>query len=230
MLEIFGTVAKEELVKTVEHYILPNSFVLENLEPFPGYHGENLPTAQGPDTFFLITTEMHSAEKIFRISHEIRSFTRYSFKGSPAKLCIGNDSYNAIRIRNLNSYDPLEEIQKCFLDAGIQFMKHKNVESSALIELKKIFTLEKVNDEIYKDMDSKMHYIKIKNQLTWGRFKTLTKWVKNNLSDQNFDAALAVLYGSNVHDLIRIYDKNPTMERLNTIHQKYIEGLQRVDS
>lgn len=229
MLEIFGTVAKEELVKTVDHYILPNSFVLENLEPFPGYHGENLPVDQGPDTFFLITTENHSAEKVFRISQEIRSFTQHKFDGSPSKLCIGNDTYYAIRIRDLNSYDPLEEIQKCYLDAGIQFAKYKQVEDKALIELKKIFSLENFSDEILKDTQGKMYYLKINRQLTWGRFKTLTRWVKNNFTDTNFDAALAVLYGKQVHDLIRIYDNNPTLERLSTIHQKYLEGMQKFE-
>lgn len=229
MLEIFGTVAKEELVKTVEHYILPNSFVLENLEPYPGYHGENLPTNLGPDTFFLVTTEVHSPEKIFRISHDIRSFTGQLFKGSPAKLCIGNDTYHAIRIRDLNSYDPLEEIQKCYLDAGINFQKHKVVEGTALIELKKIFTLEKIHEDLYKDTEGSMHYLKINRPLTWGRFKTVTRWVKNNIDDHNFDAALAVLYGNEVHDMIRIYDTHPTLDRLNLISQKYLEGLRRID-
>lgn len=229
MLEIFGTVAKEELVKTVEHHILPNSFVLENLEPFPGYHGQNLPTAQGPDTFFLITSEMCSMEKVFRISHEIRSFTQYAFDGSPARLCIGNDAYSAIRIRDLNSYDPLEEIQKCFLDAGIHFHKYKQIESLALIELKKVFALEHINEHIFKDAKGSMHYLKINRQLTYGRFKTLTRWVKNNLADPNFDAALVALYGREVHDLVRIYDTNPTLERLTAIHNKYLEGLLRLE-
>ena len=229
MLEIFGTVAKEEVVNTVENFILPNSLVLENLEPFPGYHGENLPVDHGPDTFFLVTTEDYSSEKIFRLSDDIRSFTKYSFNGSPAKLCIGNDIYFAIRIRDLNSYDPLEEIQKCYLDAGIHFMKYKKINATALIELKKIFSLEPVNDTVFKDKESNMHYLKINRQLTWGRFKTLTRWVKNNLIDKNFDAALAVIYGKEVLDLIRIYDKHPTLERLSSIHQKYLEGLKQLD-
>jgi hypothetical protein len=53
--------------------------------------------------------------------------------------------------------------------------------------------------------------------------------VRNNLDDQNFDAALAVLYGNDVHDFIRIYDKNPTLDRLNLIHQKYQEGIRRIE-
>jgi hypothetical protein len=91
MLETFGTVVKEEHVKSINYCIFPNSCVLENLEPFPGYHGENLPTHHNPDTFFLLTTRLHSSEKIFRISNDIRSHKRISFDGSPTRICIGNN-------------------------------------------------------------------------------------------------------------------------------------------
>ncbi len=74
-----------------------------------------------------------------------------------------------------------------------------------------------------------MHYLDISRQLTWGRFKSVTKWVKNNISDSNFDAALAVVYASNVHDLVRIYAQNVGMDRLEEIRQKYIEGIQRTE-
>ena len=229
MLESFGTVAKEEHVKSVENNILPNSCVLENLEPFPGYHGENLPTDQGPDTFFLITTEEHSSEKIFRISDDIRTFTGYSFNGSPARLCIGNDTYHAIRIRDLNRYEPLEEIQKCYLDTGIRFAKKKYIDELALIELKKIFSLEWINSNILKDKDGTMYYLKLHKQLTWGRFRNISRFVKNNLSDANFDVALVVIYANVVHDLVRIYEKNTDIKHLENIRQKYLEGIQRTE-
>ena len=229
MLESFGTVAKEERVKSVEHNILPNSCVLENLEPFPGYHGENLPTDQGPDSFFLITTEEHSSEKIFRVSDDIRTFTGYSFNGSPARICLGNDTYHAIRIRDLNSYEPLEEIQKCYLDTGIRFFKKKNIDDFALIELKKIFSLEWISDNILKDKDGAVHYLKLFKQLTWGRFRNITRFVKNNLVDANFDAALVVIYANVVHDLVRIYDKNNNIAHLEEIRIKYIEGIKRTE-
>lgn len=230
MIETIGSVAKEEILKTVEHYILPNSFVLENLEPHPGYHGSNLPTDQAPDTFFLMTTEEHSPEKVFRIAHNIRTFTELEFDACPAKLCIGNDGYHAIRIRDLNSYEPVEEIQKCFLDTGIHFMKKKNMEAPTVIELKKIFKLEEVNEHIIKDLKSSMHYLKINKQLTWSRFKKITKWVKNNVDDSNFDAALAVVYREDVYDLVRIYlPEPPNLDRLEQIRLKYLEGIQRTD-
>ena len=213
----------------MSHHILPNSFVLENLEPYPGYHGKNLPTDRGPDSFFLVTTENNSAEKIFRLVHDIRNFTHLTFDGCPSRLCIGNDTYDAIRLRDLNSYEPLEEIQHCFMDAGIQFAKHKEVEGVALIELKKIFSLEKISDRVYKDRKSQMHYLNLQKQLTWGRFRSVTRWVKNNLDDNNFDAALVVLYGHDVYDMVRIFAPHPTLDQLELIRQKYIEGIQRTE-
>jgi hypothetical protein len=229
MIETIGAIAKEEYLKTVDHYILPNSFVMQNLEPYPGYHGSNLPIDKEPDTFFLVTTEEHSPEKIFRIAHNIRSFTEIHFDACPARLCIGNDTYQAIRIRDLNSYEPVEEIQRCFLDAKINFQKKKNIESLTLIELRKIFQLEQVNENILKDINGMMHYVEIRRQLTWRHFKNVSKWVKNNLNDSNFDAALAVIYGSNVHDLVRIYLPNPEISRLEEIRQKFLEGIHRTE-
>jgi hypothetical protein len=227
MLEIYGTVAKEEHIKNVDHYILPNTFVVQNLEPYPGYHGENLPVDLAPDTFFLITSEAYSVERIFRLSHHIRTLTGYAFDGSLANLCVENEIFPAIRIRDLNSYELLQEIQKYYFDEGIQFQKRKSMDAVALIELKKIFQVEKINDSLFKDMNGIMHYIKIENQLTWSRFKVVTHWVKNNLDDRNFDAALIVMYGKEVYDLIRIYAKNILPDQLDKIRDKYFEAIKR---
>jgi hypothetical protein len=227
MLEIYGTVAKEENVKTVEHYILPNTFVVQNLEPYPGYHGENLPTDAAPDTFFMITSENHSPEKIFRISHNIRSLTGYTFDGSTASLCIENEVFPAIRIRDLNSYELLQEIQKYYFDEGIHFQKKRHINELAFIELKKIFQIEKINEHILKDKDGATHYLNVESQLSWSRFKAVTHWVKNNLDDRNFDAALIVMYGKEVYDLVRVYSKNITPEQLENIRIKYLEAIKR---
>ena len=227
MLEIYGTVAKEEHIKTVDHFVVPNSFVVQNIEPYPGYHGENLPTDVPPDTFFLITGETYSAEKIFRISHHIRSLTGYIFDGSVASLCIENEVFPCIRIRDLNSYELLQEIQKYYYDEGIHFQKKRNIDTTAFIELKKIFQIEKMNDHLYKDHGGAMHYINIETQLNWKRFKIVTHWVKNNLADRNFDAALIVMYGKEVYDLVRIYSNNISIEQLEEIRDKYLEAIKR---
>jgi len=229
MIETVGTIAKEENVKTVEHFILPNSFVLQNIEPFSGYHGSNLPIDDRPDTFFMITTEAHSMEKIVRVADNIMQYTDFKFRASTGSICIGNDSYSFIRIRGLDSYEPIEEVQRYFFDSGIKYQKSKKVDSNALIELKKMFILEQLNENTYKDREDDMHYLDIGRQLTWGRFKSVTRWVKNNLNDGNFDAAIAVVYANKVLDLVRIYAQNVEVDRLEEIRLKYVEGIQRTD-
>ncbi len=229
MIETIGTISKEEHIKTVEHYILSNSFVLQNLEPFSGYHGKNLPIDQKPDTFFLVTTEFYSMEKILRIADNIKQYTNFGFMASSGSIYIGNDSYPFIRIRGLPSYEPVEEIQRYFMDSGIKYQRGKRLDSIALIELKKIFNLEKLNEYMFKDQEDSMHYLDIGRQLTWGRFKSVSRWVKNNLDNSNFDAALAVVYANKVLDLVRIYAQNVKVSRLEEIRQKYIEGIRRTD-
>ncbi|MBN1598462.1 MAG: hypothetical protein JW894_09220 [Bacteroidales bacterium] len=229
MIETIGSLAKEEQLKTVEHYIMSNSFVLQNLEPFPGYHGSNLPTENVPDTFFLITTEEYSSDMIFRIADNIKHFTDFKFKASPGKICIDNDSYPFVRVRGLQDYKPVKEIQRYFMDAGIKYQKKKEIDAVGLIELRKVFILENVTENIFNDKEDNMHYLLINKQLSWGRFKNLTYWVKNNLDDNNFDAALAVVYGRRVYDMVRIYMQNETIERLEAIRHKYLEGIQRTE-
>jgi len=225
MIELYGTVAKEEHVKTVENNILPETFVLENLEPYPGYHGKDLPTDVGPDTFFLITIEAHPADRIFRVSDNVRKKTGYYFNGSPACLTIKNENYNAIRIRDLSEYKRIEVIQKHFIDFGIRFQKKKKIDEVTFIELKKIFKLEWVNDNTLRDHNGIVHYCKLPGEMDWKTFKKITVFVKNNLPENNFDAALVVLYATDVHDLVRIYDKNVSINRLEEIRKKYIEGI-----
>ncbi len=229
MIETIGTIAKEEQVKTVEHFILPNSFVLQNLEPFSGYHGSNLPVEQDPDTFFLITTEPIAMERILRIADNIRQYTDHVFQASTGTIFIGNDTYSFIRIRGLGSFEPIDKIQRYFMDSGIKYQKKKNIEATALIELKKLFILENLTENIFKDQEDNMHYLNINRELTWGRFKNVTRWVKNNLDDSNFDAALAVVYARKVYDLVRIYAQNVEVDRLEEIRKKYLEGIQRTD-
>jgi hypothetical protein len=45
-IESIGVLLKEETLQTVEHYVLENTLVLESIEPFPGYHGQNMPKFQ----------------------------------------------------------------------------------------------------------------------------------------------------------------------------------------
>ncbi len=223
VLETFGSIIKEEQLKTVERGILPNTFVLENLGLFPGYYGANLPTSKAPDSIFLIMNQKESTEKILRITHIIKKKLQYDFEGSPANLCVYNTDYNAIRLRHLKDFDHIAEIQEHYRDAGITFARTKKVEDSAVIQVKKIFQVKSISDKIFKDIEKDMYYLKIEEQLTWSHFKKVTIQVRNNVQISAFDAALAIIYGSNVLDLVRIYSTSLSIEELEKLHDKYEE-------
>lgn len=222
-LETIGSLIKEEQVKTVEHGILPNTFVLENLGFFPAYYGSNPPSPKSPDSIFLVMTQKQSTEKILRITHNIKKQTGIEFEGSPSTLCIYNNDYYAIRLRHLDGFDHIAEIQEHYRDAGITFAKLKRVEELAVIKVKKIFNIESVTDKILKDEEKSMFYLKINEQLTWSHFKKVTNQVRNNVRISAFDAALGVIYGNKVIDVIRIYCTALSMDELEQLHDKYEE-------
>jgi hypothetical protein len=226
-LETFGSLIKEENLKTVDDGIIPNTLVLENKDPFPGYYGA-VPHDKVPDSFFLVMTKKESTEKILRLTDIIRKNSTINFEGSPGKICIYNDTYYSIRIRGLSDFTNLEEIQNYYRDSGIQYMKKRKLDSPAVIQIKKIFEVLDFEDKILKDAVRDMYYLIIDKQLTFSHFRTVTGQVKNNLTNTSFDAALAVIYGSEVLDLIRIYAKDLDIDYLKEIHQKYNEFLSKI--
>jgi hypothetical protein len=223
-LETFGSLIKEENLRTVNDGIIPNTLVLENKDPFPGYYGA-VPTDKVPDSFFLVMTKKESTEKILRLTDIIKKNSNIDFEGSPGRICIYNEAYFSIRIRGLSDFSKLEEIQAYYRDNGIQYMKKKSVDATSVIQIKKIFEVSKLNENILKDAVRDMYYLIIDKQLTWSHFRTLTFKVKNNLKNATFDAALAVIYGSEVLDLIRVYAKDIDMNQINIIHEKYKEFI-----
>jgi hypothetical protein len=227
LLETFGSIIKEEQVKTFERGILANTFVLENLGYFPGYYGADLPIDREPDSLFLVMTQKESTEKILRLTHNIKKQTGLNFEGTPASLCVYNNTYNAIRVRHLKYYDQIDKIQEYYRDSGIVFMKRKSLNESAVIQIKKVFRFNAVDEKILKDGERNMYYLKINHQLTWSHFKNVTKQVRNNIELSAFDAALVVIYGSEVLDLVRIYSESLNTDELKMLHDKYEEIIEK---
>lgn len=224
ILETFGSIIKEEQVKTVERGNLPNTFVLENLGYFPGYYGADLPGDKGPDSLFLVMTKKESTEKILRITDNIKKASQMNFEGTPSSLCVYNNTFHAIRIHGI-TFDELSTIQEFYRDEGIEFAKTKKLEDSAAIQVKKIFRVETYAKDMFRDTHRNMYYFHINEQLSWSHFKNITKQVRNNISLSAFDAALAVIYGSTIYDMVRIYTETLSKDELILLHEKYKEIL-----
>jgi hypothetical protein len=228
-IESMGYLLKEEALQTVEHHIQQNTLVLENLEPFPGYHGENLPLDMKPDSIFLITDRQYSAESIFRLSAQMCSYANIHFDACPAEIFVQNIQLYGIRIKGLNNYSLISDIQRCYLDHEIGFMKKRKINDPGLIRINKVFCFERLAPDIFKDLeDEHTFYVSIPSHLNWSLFRKVTENVKNNIANSNFDCASGFVYLKTILELVRIYTHSTDVNRLQIIRSKYLEEIEKI--
>ncbi len=227
IIETLGGLAKEEKLKTLSDHIMPNTFVLETEEPFPGYHGANLPTEAKPIFAFLITKTKYSPEKILRISHNIKKYFPHNFDAVPGKICIQNETLPCIRIRGFSNYELIADLQKCFFSESIVFAKKRNISAVAVITLKKHFTIEEIDEDIYRDLDEhSTYYFTIPKQMSWQLFFKITQIVRNNTS-ADFDGALAAIYSKEILDVVRIFSPGINVDTLKQLKVRYTQELEK---
>lgn len=229
VIETLGFITKEENLTTVDTHILPGTLVLENLDIFPGYHGENLPGNDGMGYIYLLIKEKLRGGEMMRMTERVRNYSKIDFDATLGEVCIENATYPCIRLRNLPGYEKIAEIQLWYQDQGVSFVNKQSFKSSALIMVKKFFMLEHLTDNIYKDLEVReMTYLHIPAELQWQLFKKITRLVKNNMEDRNFDAALGGIYRKRgLIDVVRIYDSAWTKEKLEMIRQTYLDVIKK---
>ena len=229
IIDTFGHITKVEKLHTLATPILENTFVLENFEPFPGYHGANLPSGFDPYHLFLVTRNYFNYEEVSRISMRIHRNCNVSFGARPAELFIFNKVLPAIRIKNLKSYEAIPEIQKWFIDEGVFFMKKRKYDNMGMIKVMKHFNMSEIEEGLYKDLDNPlMFYIEMPTRLSWKLFEKATYSIKNNLDNNNFDAAQGVIYLKDVLDVVRVYKKGMNVDFLKSLRKYYLEEIRKI--
>jgi len=228
IIETMGSIAKVEKLETLSSNILENTLVLDEIEPFPGYHGANLPTGYNPHTVYIILKKKLSTVRIMRLTQDIRKYFKHDFDGTAASVCINNDVFDCIRVRNLENYSYIPELQKNYLHEGVKFMKKREIKGDGIIEIRKHFELEELEPGIFKDLeDSHMHYIEISRHLNWPMFLEITTSIKHNIDNLHFDAALGAIYLKEIIDMVRIFTKDLSLDELRTIKNMYSEELKK---
>jgi hypothetical protein len=228
-IESIGVLLKEETLQTVEHYVLENTLVLESIEPFPGYHGENLPTGSKPESLFLITDKSYPIETVFRVSQHLCCYQNIPIDACPVEINILNSKLSGIRIRGLNNYSLISEIQGCYIDKEIYFARKKTINAPGLMRIIKIFSVKRLEDHIFKDLDDdSTFYLAIPYHFSWNLFRKVTLNIKNNMDNSNFDCASGFIYLKDMMEFVRIYVKDPESVRLRLIREKYLEEIAKV--
>lgn len=227
-LETFGYIKKEESLVTVENNIIPNTLVLESLHPFPGYLGD-FPENSKPRSLFLITTNDYSYEEIARYTKNICESIKFNFNVSQGHLFFKSEVLPCIRIKYLKSFTFISELQNHFKDAGIKFAKQKAINASAMIVINKPFKIADTGDGTFKDLnDVSKYYIELPNYLQWEEFKKYTANIKQNIDNNNFDAAQGVFYReSGLIDVVRIFDQEKTPDRIKVLQKAYLDEIRK---
>lgn len=222
IFDTFGRIAKEESVNTYKTKSLSNVFVLETTESYPGYHGANLPEVVKPSFLYLVTGQNYTAEKIMRVSARIRQYFHQAFDAVSASVFLANNRYDCVRLRGLSGDDIVPELVSCYTDEGVVFRKPKNISGKAIINIEKPFYLETTDGQLFRDLDDPhVFYLRLPGVLNWKLFARVTESVKNNVDNNNFDAALGAFFGREVMDVVRVFGPGLTPERLHQIHERY---------
>ena len=229
-IETIGFIIKEEILESLNHDIIPNTFVLINKEPFPGYHGQDLPgESANLDSVFFVTKPKYSTEQIYRASKNIKRYFVHEFDAVQAEVNVFNDKFPCIRIRNLKNFEQVAELQSCFKDEGFKFAKRKKVNTSGLIKIYKNFHLEQAEEFFYTDLEEKeMLYFEIPTFLTWKMFEKLTYSIKNNMNSSNFDLAQGGIYRKNgLLELVRVYEENGDLSKAKELREMYLSEIKK---
>jgi len=233
MIETIGYIKKEEHLVSLENDIIPNTQVIETREPFPGYHGKDLPgelSASAPEFVFFVTKQKYTTDHIARVTKNIRNYFNDDIDIARAEITIFNTKHPCIRVKNCKDFSKITELQKCYRGEGIKFAKKKQVDTLGLIKIQKHFHLEEISKGIFKDLDEEnTSYLQIPVEIKWPQLKRITFKIKNNMEDNNFDAALGLFYRKGgLIDFVRVYDKSADIKRLEDIKTRYMNEISRI--
>lgn len=230
IIQSIGTIAKEETFAQVEHVADLKYQVLESVRPFPGYHGSNLPGQKDAESYFMITKLRYNDDKLIRAIMQTKSNLSFSYNGAPGTIHLERKQFNVIRLKGAKAMQ-LPKLVDAFQKYDIEFEKKgKHLEVTALLRIRKFFSMEETMEGIFRDKDRPdFGYIQIPFGLHWSTFKSMTEKLKFNIDDNNFDAALGHVYcPSGMLDFVRIYDKNFKIGKLIYIKEKYLEYISKL--
>lgn len=232
-LETVAYIVKEEHIVSISEKIVPNTFVVEAEEPYPGYHGLNIPNERklAPADIYLITKKRYAAEQIAHITRKVREKCHVQLDAARAELFFFNETQPAIRLRGLSSYTQIEEIQKWYIDSGVAMAKKQKTNTTAVIKIQKMLWANEPEEGIYIDLDdTNATYFRIPKEISWQEFVDITQKIKRNLTTKDFDVALGGIFRKQgLIDIVRVYtDKNTSVETLKSLQEKYITEIKKI--
>lgn len=226
--EYFGTLEKLEEFTTLTQNIIPGSLVFESLNPFWGYYSED-PGDYHQLYVYLIVNRTYAVFDVVRALQKVREELNIDLDAAKAFVRFNDRHYNAIRVRHLDGYHQISEIQEAFARNGISMLmaSDKQKKVSVHVILKKVFCFSNISDDLFLDAFEANHaYFEIPKALSFDEFAVLTQKVRNNWLDSKFDAAMGYyMRKQKVVEIIRIYSEKMDANYLAEIKKLYLSKI-----
>ncbi len=227
-LEYVGKIIKQENIDTVNENILPKTFVINVQNAYDSYY-TRFTDVEKPDSIIFVTKTPNSFEKILRVTAGINKKYGLNLDGAKCEVKIGSRKLNGIRVKGINRYPEIAQVQQYYKDEGYDFAKSEKFENTdSLIRINRFFNIEKLAEGIFKsNVEEDVYYVTVPRYMTWDEFRTITFEIKNNIDDKNYDIAKGIVYiDGGIKEFLRIVKPKFTLESIQLIRDKYIQKLQ----
>lgn len=227
VIETIGNITKLEKLIDLKTDVQKNSLVLKNIKPFSGIANQNISIGNKPGSLFVILRYRYAPEKINRINCKMFQELKLAVNPSYGEINTSKGVLPCVRIKGLSNYSDIKRIQEYLFHNDLQLMPHRKIEEVCRIKIFKFFKLSEIGNGLYRDLvDEEKFYIRINKNLNWKSFDYVTKKIKFNMDNSEFDAALGIIYRfTGPENVIRIYDKDTSYKRSVELRKAYLKEV-----
>lgn len=234
-IESLGFVIKKETLSILESEHKFNELILEDLDPYPGFYDHfHIPLNEEekkPRSIFALIKEMsfEQMDDFIRMTSDIKKQFTAHFDAVMGRIDFQNSLTTCIRIY-MDDYSALPQLIELYKQSGINFLPSRSVKPYiSMINIRKYIVIEQIVPSIYRDTELKdTYYFIVDKYVTWPKFETITKNIRNNNNHKVYDAAQAGYYNQNgIVEMVRIYDQKATLDNLLYLKEKYEIEIER---
>ena len=228
ILRTFGSITKKESLAYYLGEKIKNATVAEADKPYSDYYGQ-MPEKTKPNSLFFFTEEEYSLEDAIRFTQNIEFCSKNQVNIGSAKIYFPEHTSPALRIRNFPDYKHIPDLQRCYIQQGIKFIKRTIPSEEAIIKVEKCFNLEDAGNGYYFDLNEPNEgYFIVPEYPEFNEFEILIQDIRNNSSCPLFDAAMGgLIINAKVYNIVRIYSEHISLDMLMQIRKEALKWFER---
>ena len=139
--ELIGKIIIQENIDTIDENKIPKTFVINVPDPFESYYSR-FTDINKPISIIFVTKTANSFEKILRVTRSINKKHHLKLNGAKCEITIGSRKLNGVRVKGINRYTEIEQIQRYYEETGYDFAKsEKFTDTEAIIRINRFFRI-----------------------------------------------------------------------------------------